>query len=100
MIAEYLTTGIENARTGKDLARVLECNMRDISAGIEYERRQGQPIIASCDANQPGYYLASTPEELRQYCDRLNHRASEINKTRAALLLTAQNMIAEKKRRQ
>ena len=95
MIADHLLTGKENARTGKDLARALNCDIRDISAGIERERRQGQPIIASCDPEQPGYYLAETAEELTQYCNRLHHRAGEIYKTRSALLETAQNLPAE-----
>ena len=95
MIADYLSKGKENARTGKDLAALLHCDPRDISAGIERERRQGQPIIASCDPEQPGYYLAETAEELQQYCGRLHHRAGEIYKTRRALLETAQTLPAE-----
>lgn len=89
MIADYLFTGKENAQTAKELASLLHCDVRDISAGIERERRQGQPIIASCDPEQPGYYLAATAEELQYYCSRLHHRAGEIHKTRRALLETA-----------
>ena len=88
MIAEHLLTGKENARTGKDLARALGCDPREISAGVERERRQGKPIIASCDPEAPGYYLAGTAAELRQYCGRLRHRAGEIHKTRRACLAT------------
>ncbi len=92
MIAEYLQTGRENARTAKYLAAMLGCDVREISAAIERERRQGQPIIASCDFKQPGYYLAANAKELRQYCGRLHHRAGEIHKTRRALLEAAQNL--------
>lgn len=95
MIADYLFTGIENARTAKELATALGCDVRDITAGIERERRQGQPIIASCDSKQPGYYLAESAEEIQIYCNRLHHRAGEIYKTRRALLETAQNLPAE-----
>ncbi len=95
MIADYLSTGRENARTGRDLAAMLGCSIRDISAGIERERRQGQPIIASCDAENPGYYLAETAEELQRYCNSLHHRAGEIHKTRRALLETAADLPAE-----
>lgn len=95
MIADHLLIGKENARTGKDLARALNCDIRDISAGVERERRQGQPIIASCDPELPGYYLAETAEELQEYCNRLNHRAGEIHKTRRALLEAAQDLPAE-----
>ena len=92
MITDYLSIGKANARTAKELAALLACDIRDISAGIERERRQGQPIIASCDPEQPGYYLAETQEELQAYCSRLHHRAGEIHKTRRALLKTAEDL--------
>lgn len=95
MIADYLHTGRENARTGKELADLLGCSIRDISAGVERERRQGEPIIASCDPDNPGYFLAASAEELQQYCSRLHHRAGEIHKTRRALLEAAQDLPAE-----
>lgn len=95
MIADYLLTGRENARTGRQLARLLHCHTRDISKGIERERRQGQPIIASCDPEQPGYYLAATADELQGYCLRLNRRAGEIDTTRRALLKTAEGLPQE-----
>lgn len=92
MITEYLSTGRENARTAKYLAAMLGCDVREISAAIERERRQGQPIIASCDNKQPGYYLAESAEEIKKYCGRLHHRAGEIYKTRSALLETAEKL--------
>ena len=95
MVTEYLFIGKKHARTGKELAAVLHCDVRDITADIERERRQGKPIIASCDPVNPGYYLAETAEELQQYCSKLRHRAGEIHKTRSALLETAQTLPAE-----
>lgn len=92
MIIDYLSIGKENAKTGKDLARALHCDVRDISAGVETERRKGLPIIASCDANSPGYYIAESAEELNRYCDSLGRRANEIRRTRAALLEAAREM--------
>lgn len=86
MITDYLFTGRENARTGKELAKILNCSTRDISEGVERERRQGQPICASCDPEQPGYYLAASADDLEQYCRSLHRRAGEIHKTRRALL--------------
>lgn len=85
MIHELLTEGRENARTGRELAQALNCQIRDITAQIERERREGQPICAATGEN-PGYYLAETPEELEYYCDRLKGRAIEIFKTRQALV--------------
>lgn len=92
LIADYLTTGKENAKTARDLAYMLNCDVRDITQGIEHERREGQPICASCDPEHPGYYLAETADEVNGYCQKLHKRAGEIYKTRQALLKTAENM--------
>ena len=85
MIAELLSVGRENARTGKELAAVIGCDIREITAAVERERRQGQPICAATGEN-PGYYMASDAEELERYCNRLHHRAAELYRTRQALL--------------
>lgn len=85
MIAELLSVGKENARTGKELAALIGCDIREITAAVERERRQGQAICAATGEN-PGYYIASDAEELERYCKQLHHRASELYKTRQALL--------------
>ena len=84
-VHELLDVGKDNARTGKELATALHCTMRDITAAVERERREGQPICAATGEN-PGYYLAESAEELQAYCDSLHRRAAEMYKTRAALL--------------
>ena len=86
MITDYLFTGRDNARTGKELATLLRCDPRDVGKAIERARRQGAPICASCDPELPGYYLAADAEELERYCDSLHRRINEIYKTHAALL--------------
>lgn len=86
MIHELLRTGAENAITGKELAAILNCNIRDITTKIEAERREGQPICASAAGVNGGYYLAANDEELQEYCNRIQHRAAELFKTRRALL--------------
>lgn len=86
MITDYLFTGKENARTGKELATLLHCDPRDIGKAIERARRQGAPICASCDPEQPGYYLAADAEDLQRYCNSLSRRINEICTTHAALL--------------
>lgn len=95
MIAEYLLIGRENAKTARELARLLHCDPRDISQGVERDRRNGQPICASCDPEAPGYYLADNAEDIQNYCKSLHKRAGEIYKTRRALLATAEKMAAE-----
>ena len=85
MIYELLAEGQENARTGRELAEVLNCNIREITQQIEAERRQGRPICAA-SGEKPGYYLPASPEELEHYCKRLKSRAIELFKTRQALI--------------
>lgn len=89
MVNELLATGQENAITGRELARKLNCGIRDITAQIEKERREGQPICAAF-GDPAGYYLASDPEELQEYCESLKGRAIELFKTRQALIKTLQ----------
>lgn len=86
MIHELLSTGAQNARTGKDLANYFNCDVRTITEQIERERRAGQPICANVRGENAGYFLAANADELQQYCDRLHHRAAELYKTRQALV--------------
>lgn len=86
-ITEHLQKGAENAITAKGLCDLLRLDIRDLTAAIERERRQGSPICASC-GNKPGYFLASTKQEMQDYCDSLHHRAAEIYATRQACLKT------------
>lgn len=85
MISELLSTGRENARTGRELAAFLQCDIREVTQQIERERRDGQPICAG-SGEIPGYYLAADADELQRYCERLNRRAGEMQKTRRALV--------------
>jgi biotin operon repressor len=86
MIAELLTEGKENARSGRELASLLNCNIRMITAQIERERREGAPICANMNGQHAGYFLAENEEELEEYCRRLYSRGGELFKTRRALL--------------
>ena len=81
MIADLLLTGENNPTTAKVLCRLTGFKHRELTAQIERERRQGQPICASCDNTRPGYYLAADRNEMRSYCSRLSHRLNEIAET-------------------
>lgn len=91
LISDILMTGAERALTGRELCEILHCNARELTAAIERERRAGSPICASTGAN-PGYYLAATQDEMRQYCNSLLHRAGEIHKTRKACIKTIDHL--------
>ena len=86
MISERLQTGKENAMTGRELAAQLHCSIRVITAQIEKERREGQPICATACGKNPGYYLAETQEDIALYCAAIKRRAVELFKTRQALI--------------
>ena len=87
MIHELLSTGKENALSGKELAQLLDMELRSITENIEKERRQGQPICASYGGEKPGYYLAANKEQLQEFCKALKHREKELSKTRQAMEL-------------
>ena len=91
MIFEILTTGAENAKTGKDICRLLNITARDLTAAIERERRAGKPICASTGSN-PGYFLAANQREMQHYCNSLMHRAGEIHKTRNACIKSMEDL--------
>lgn len=94
MIFEMLDTGEQNARTARELARILNTDRRQISSLVERERRAGKPICATSDSKTPGYYIPATREDMERYCRRLQHRAGEIFKTRAACLETLDTLPA------
>lgn len=93
MIFELLSEGAENAITGRELCEILNIKMRDLTAAIERERRDGKPICAKTGSN-PGYYLAANKEEMAGYCKSLLHRAGEIFKTRRACIQTIDKLPA------
>lgn len=86
MIHELLDVGRENARTGKELAQLLNTDIRHVTAQIERERRDGHAICAETGGQNPGYYIAADENEINDYCESLHRRAAEMYKTRGALL--------------
>lgn len=83
LLMDYLPHGAAFAITGAELAKILGCTPREITRSIESLRRRGVPVCASCREPR-GYYLASDPEELRDYLRILDSRLREIRSTRAA----------------
>ena len=92
MIFELLDTGEQNARTAKELAKLLHCDRRSISLMVEAERREGNPICATSDTKNPGYYIPADRETMQGYCNSLMHRMCEIAKTRQACLRTLEKL--------
>ena len=86
MIYELLAEGRENATTGRELAKLCNCDLRAITAQIERERRDGHPICATSGGDPSGYYMPANDEELRSYCECIQRRALELLATRRVLI--------------
>lgn len=95
MVSEILGKGITNATPGRQICSLLGITPRELTRAVETERRNGQPICASSDSTNPGYYLAETREEMERYCRALWHRAGEIHKTRRACQKALEQLPAE-----
>lgn len=93
MISEILAEGAENARTGKEICRLLNITARELTIAVERERRAGKPICANTGTN-PGYYMATNQAEMQRYCKSLMRRAGEIHKTRRACIKTIDELPA------
>lgn len=91
-ITDYLIPGAEYAKSARELAYTMNCNTRDITQMVQDERRHGAAICVSRDVEHPGYYLAQTPADVETCCKQLQDRATEIYKTRAAMLKTLERM--------
>lgn len=100
-VYRYLAPGKENARTARELESILHRDRRAITRQIEKERRHaaeiGVVICAEVWGNTRGYYLASSPEEGKDYCNVLAHRAAELRKTRQALISVLSGIAEQKK---
>lgn len=78
--------GKENAVPGHELAALLGLSdLRELTRIVERERAAGIPICATCDSQQPGYYLACEPSELAAYIKSLDRRLYNVRKTRDRL---------------
>lgn len=90
--SDFLLHGAENAITGDSLVREMGlADLRQLTAIIERERKEGVPICASCVCDR-GYYLAETPAELEEYIKSLDRRLKNIRLTRTACDETLRRM--------
>lgn len=84
MISECLSTGAENAITGKEICKLLNISHRELTKAVEIERREGKPICAEVGGFVKGYFLAANQDEMKRYCNSLKRRITEIHKTETA----------------
>lgn len=91
MVYEILFTGEEHAQTGRELSARLGIPIRNLTAAIERERRQGKPICANTRGNY-GYYIPPDREAMQAYCKALKRREAELAKTRKACALSIEKL--------
>lgn len=89
LILDFIPEGAGHALTANELSRIMGADRRAVTKAIQRERLHGVPICASCGYPK-GYYLASTPAELREFVRRMNNRAGEMQTTITALLKAAE----------
>lgn len=82
-IERYIPCGSDRPITIKELEQQTGVDVRTIAAEIQKKRRAGVPIVGN-KGLKPGFYIATTAEEMQEYCGRLKHEEAEIRKTRKA----------------
>lgn len=91
-VSDFLLCGAENAITGEVLVHTIGLSdLRQLTAIIERERKEGVPICANC-CDPRGYYLAGTEAELEAYIKSLDRRLKNIRLTRTACDETLRRM--------
>lgn len=86
MVHEHLYKGRNNARTGRELARLLHCDVRTVTAAVARERAAGWAICSETRGKHAGYFLAANEDERRRCCNSLLSRGREIFASRSALM--------------
>lgn len=90
-ISDYLNRGADNTQTSRYLCNILNLTVRELTAIVQKERKEGKPICARMGEN-PGYFLAENKQEMQAYCRSLEHRERELHKTRLACQKTIDSL--------
>lgn len=90
-IVGLIPHGAQNAITGAELCKLMNCGPREVTRAIQAARLHGAPICSST-GEVPGYYLTDDPGELGRYIKSLDHRTREMTATREALAVTMDGM--------
>ena len=95
-LSDYLGRGKYSAVTGQQLAeRTGLSDLRELTRLVEKERSAGVQVCATCDSQNPGYFLASGPEELAAYIKSLDRRLHNVRRTRDLLADTLEEMTGQ-----
>lgn len=87
-VSEFLPFGAERAATAKALCEALHLTKDELRKRIKAERRNGAPICsrtATSATGKAGYFLPTSPEEIKATIRQLKSREKEIRTTRKAI---------------
>lgn len=76
LLIDCIPTGKENAVKCSELAKIFECNEREISLSINALRNDGVFICSDSD----GYYKPSDDEDIKRFVKQMQSRITEIKK--------------------
>lgn len=83
-VSDFLGRGRESAIPMRTLKALLHLDGRSILQAIQAERLQGVPLLSSSSAGG-GYFLASSPAEIKQFTRTMRRRAHEIERVASAV---------------
>ncbi len=75
-IIDFLAVGAENAVTGKELAKMLNCHERDITMSINALRKSGVLICS----NGSGFFLPKGDEDIKNFIRQMRSRITDMEK--------------------
>lgn len=76
LLIDCLSTGRDNAVKCSELAKILECNERDITISVNALRKQGA-FICSCS---DGYYLPLDDDDIKGFIRQMHGRITDMKK--------------------
>lgn len=75
-LMDCLSVGAENAVTGKELAKKLNCHERDITISINVLRKNGVLICS----NGSGFFLPENDNDIKNFIRQMRSRITDMEK--------------------
>ena len=76
LLIDCIPTGKENAVKCSELAKIFECNEREITKAINSLRKNNVLICSDSE----GFYKPRDDEDIKSFVRQMNHRVTEIQK--------------------
>ena len=76
-LTDFLSVGVDDAITTKQLARLLGLNERDITSMIHALRKKG---VLICSDTIHGFWLPADDDDIKHFVCQMNGRITEMQK--------------------